>query len=135
MGILETNRIASEFLARLSAGADPEVIAALFSKDLRFEIAGDVGVLPWIGRRVGRHAATEFFRDSRRLLEPLRFDIHDILTNDSRAVLIGELASRVRHTGKDIETAFTLILTVSEREIVDFRMIEDSFAVSRAARA
>src|SRR6266567_6314245 len=82
MSLEETTRIAGEFLARLGAGADHE-IAALFSTDLDFEIAGDVGALPWIGKRFGRSAAADFFRDVRRLIEPLRFEIHDVLTNET----------------------------------------------------
>jgi hypothetical protein len=66
---------------------------------LDFEIAGDVGALPWIGRKVGRSAAADFFRDARRRVEPLRFEIHDILTKDDRAVILGELASRAKSTG------------------------------------
>jgi ketosteroid isomerase-like protein len=131
----ETTRIAKELLARMGAGADHDEIAALFSTDLDFEIAGDVGVLPWIARSVGRSAAADFFRDVRRLVEPLRFEIHDILTNDSLAVIVGELASRVTSTGKTVETGFAFVLTVSGGEITRFRMLEDSFAVSRAARA
>jgi ketosteroid isomerase-like protein len=82
-----------------------------------------------------RSAAADFFRDVRRLIEPLRFEIHDVLTNDSRAVIVGELASRVKSTGKTVETAFAFVLTVSGGEITRFRMLEDSFAVSQAARA
>jgi uncharacterized protein len=50
-------------------------------------------------------------------------------------VIVGELASRVKSTSKTVETAFAFVLTVSGGEITRFRMLEDSFAVSRAARA
>jgi hypothetical protein len=45
-----------------------------------------------------------------------------------------ELASSVNATGKIIESPFALILTVSEGKINRFQMLEDTFAVSRAAR-
>jgi glycerol-3-phosphate dehydrogenase len=35
---------------------------------------------------------------------------------------------------RQVETAFALMLTVSGGDITSFRMLEDSFAVSRAAR-
>lgn len=129
----ETRRIAEELLARMGAGADPEYIAALFSTNLEFDIAGDPGALPWIGKKFGRTAAADFFRDLHRLVEPLSFEVHDILANDSRAVILGALASRVLLTGKVVETAFALVLTVSAGEITHFRMLEDSYAVSQAA--
>jgi len=130
----ETKRIAEELLTRMGAGAAPDNIATLFSSNLEFEIAGDVGALPWIGKKTGRAAAADFFRDVRRLVEPLRFEVHEILTSDSRAVILGELASRSTLTGKTLETAFAFVLAISGGEITHFRMLEDSFAVSQAAR-
>jgi uncharacterized protein len=127
-------RIAEELLARIGKGADPDEIATLFSGDVQFEIAGDVGALPWIGQKTGRGAASDFFRDTRRLTQPVRFDVQGILADDSRAVILGGLASRVTATGKIIETAFAIILTIANLEITRFQMLEDSFAVSRAAR-
>ena len=130
----QNSRIAQELLASIGQGADPDEIAALFSGDVQFEIAGDVGALPWIGQKTGRNAAADFFRDTRRLTQPVRFDVQGILADDSRAVILGALASRVSATGKIIETAFAIILTIANLEITRFQMLEDSFAVSRAAR-
>jgi uncharacterized protein len=131
----QNSRIAQELLAGIGAGAEPDKIAELFSGDAQFDIQGDVGALPWIGRQSGRSAASDFFRDLRRLVEPIRFDVQDILTSDARAVIVGELASRVRANGRIVESAFALILTVSGGEIIRFQMLEDSFAVSRATRS
>jgi uncharacterized protein len=131
----EQNRhIAQQLLSGMGEGADPNEIAALFRADVQFEIPGDVGALPWIGRSTGRSAAANFIRDTRRLIEQLHFDVQDILASDDRAVIVGELRTRIKATGKIIESAFALILTVSGGEITRFQMLEDSFAVSRAAR-
>ncbi len=115
-------------------GAAPAEIAKLFSGDVRFEVAGDTGALPWIGQKIGRAAAASFIQDLRELTEPIRFDVQGILANDKRAVILGELASRVRSTGKVVETAFALVLTVTDGQITGFQMLEDCFAVSQAAR-
>ncbi len=130
----QTKHIAQEFLSRLGTGAEPEEIAKLFSPDLDLDIPGDAGALPWIGRTTGRGAIVNFISATRSLLEPLRFDVHDILASDSRAVILGELASRVTGSGKVIETPFAIVLTVSGGEITRFLMLEDSFAVSIAIR-
>jgi len=126
--------IAEKLLGMIGQGAAPPDIAALFSRDVQFEVAGDVGALPWIGKRVGRDAASDFFGDTRRLTQPERFDVQAILADEGRAVILGELASKVHATGKTIETSFALILTISSLEISRFQMLEDSYAVSRAAR-
>src|SRR6266436_7311223 len=49
--------IAQQLLAGIGEGSAPETLAAMFAEDLRFEIQGDDGVLPWIGHKNGRQAA------------------------------------------------------------------------------
>ena len=126
--------IAGALLAALGAGAPADEIAVLFSTDAQIEIDGDVGVVPWIGRKVGRRAVADFVRNTRELLAPVRFAVESVLADDSHAVIIGELASRVRATGKLIETAFAIVLRIHNGEITRFRMLEDSFAVSSSGR-
>jgi ketosteroid isomerase-like protein len=126
--------LAQEFLNRLAGGAEPAAIAALFSENLEWEIAGDTGALPWIGKKSGRAAIVDFVRDSRAVIERITFDVHDILAGDERAVILGSLASRLRRTGRIIKTDFAIVLSLAHGEIVRFQMLEDSFAVSQAAR-
>jgi ketosteroid isomerase-like protein len=127
--------IAQQLLTGIGEGKDPNVIAALFSENVVFEIPGDDGVLPWIGRKTGRGAVTDFIRGLRSMTEPIKFDLQDVLANDARAVIVGELVTRIKATGSVIESAIAIILTVSDGEVTRFQMLEDSFAVSRAARA
>jgi ketosteroid isomerase-like protein len=126
--------IAQQLLADIGSGAEPDEIAALFSTEVQFEVPGDVGALPWIGRRSGRSAVSDFIRGTRSLIERVRFDVKGILANDDWAVIFGDLASKVNATGRIIESPFALILYVSDATITRFQMLEDTFAVSRAAR-
>ena len=130
----DTLRLAQEFLRRMGSDAEPAEIAKLFSETLEWDIAGDTGVLPWIGHKSGRGAISDFVRDSRAMLERISFEVHDILASDKRAVILGSLASKLKRTGKVVTTDFAIILTVSNDEIVRFQMLEDSFAVSQVAR-
>jgi ketosteroid isomerase-like protein len=130
----DTLHLAQEFLRRLGAGAEAGETAKLFSENLEWEIAGDIGVLPWIGQKSGRAAITDFINDSRAMIERISFGVHDVLASDDRAVILGSLASRVKRTGKIINTDFAIVLTVANGEIIRFQMLEDSFAVSQAAR-
>jgi ketosteroid isomerase-like protein len=126
--------IAQQLLAGIGEQSDPEVIAAMFAEDLRFEIQGDDGVLPWIGLKTGRQAAADFFRDIRVLTEPVSFQVDDILGSAERAVLIGELATRIKSSGRVTRSQFAIVLTISGNLITRFQMIEDSFDLSRAVR-
>jgi ketosteroid isomerase-like protein len=127
--------IAQKLLEGIGSGRDPAEIAALFDADLVFEIQGDVGALPWIGRRAGRQAIADFIRDIRTLTEPITFEVDDILASDSRAAIIGALQSRIKATGKVTATQFAIILTIASNVVTRFQMLEDSFDVSKAARA
>jgi ketosteroid isomerase-like protein len=130
----DTFQLAQEFLRRMGNGAEPAEIAKLFSENMEWEIAGDTGVLPWIGQKSGRAAITDFVNDSRAMIERLGFDAHEILASDKRAVILGSLASRLKRNGKIVKTDFAIILTVGNGEIIRFQMLEDSFAVSQWAR-
>jgi ketosteroid isomerase-like protein len=126
---------ARQLLASLGERKDPDVIAAMFSESVVFEIPGDTEALPWIGRRqTGRRAIAEFIRGLRSLTEPVKFDVQDILASDARAVIVGELATRIKATGKVIEFPFAIVLTVFSGQLTQFQLLENSFAVSMATR-
>ena len=127
-------KIARALLEGIASGRDPAEIAALFAENLSFEIQGDDGVLPWIGRKVGRQAMVEFIRDLRDLTEPLAFDVEDILASEDRAVIVGSLRSRIKATGRITASQFALVLTIDRRIVNRFQMLEDSFDLSKAAR-
>jgi ketosteroid isomerase-like protein len=127
--------IARNLLEGIGGGKDPDEIAALFDADLVFEIQGDDGVLPWIGRKTGRQAVADFIRDIRALTEPVSFEVEDILASANRAAIIGALQTRVKATGKIIATQFAIILTITGDVVTRYQMLEDSFDVSKAARS
>jgi ketosteroid isomerase-like protein len=126
--------IAQKLLEGIRGGRDPAEIATLFGADVLFEIQGDDGVLPWIGRKTGRQAITDFIRDIRTLTEPVAFDVEDILASERRAAIIGALRTRIKATGKIIATQFAIILTITGDVVTRYQMLEDSFDVSKAAR-
>jgi ketosteroid isomerase-like protein len=135
MGHQHNAAIARKLLEGIGGGQDPVEIAAPFDADLVFEIQGDDGALPWIGRKTGRQAMVDFICDIRALTEPVAFDVEDILASDSRAAIIGALQTRIKATGKVTATQFAIILTISGDVVTRFQMLEDSFDVSKAAHA
>ena len=126
--------IAQKLLEGIGGDRSPTEIAALFDAEVVFEIQGDDGVLPWIGRKTGRRAIVNFIRDIRTLTEPISFDVDDILASNSRAAIIGALQARIKATGKITATQFAIILTITGDVVTRFQMLEDSFGVSKAAR-
>jgi len=135
VGQVRNLTLARELIAALHEGRHPDAIVAIFSEDVLFEIPGDDGVLPWIGHRRGRPAVADFVATTRAMTDLLTFNVEDIMASNARAVIVGELASRIKTTDKVVETAFAIVLTISGNQIVRFQMLEDSFAVSLAVRA
>jgi ketosteroid isomerase-like protein len=126
--------IAQTLLEGIGGGKEPGAIATAFASDLVFEIQGDDGVLPWVGKKTGREAVADFIRDIRVLTEPVTFDVEDILASESRAAIVGSLKTRIEATGRITATQFAIILTVVDGVVTRFQMLEDSFDVSKAAR-
>jgi ketosteroid isomerase-like protein len=52
------------------------------------------------------------------MIERISFEVHDILAGENRAVILGSLASRLKHTGRTINTDFAIVLTAADGEIV-----------------
>ena len=130
----QTLKIARQLIAAIGTEEPLETIASLFDDEVVVEFPGDVGALPWIGRKVGRAAITQFIGDSRSLIARDEFAVQDFLSSDTRAAVVGTLTVRVLATGRFIRSPFVILLTVSDGAITQFLMLEDSFAVSRAAR-
>jgi ketosteroid isomerase-like protein len=126
--------IAQKLLEAIGSDRSPTEITALFDAKVVFEIQGDDGVLPWIGRKTGRRAIINFIRDIRTLTEPITFEVDDILASNSRAAIIGALQTRIKRTGKITATQFAIILTITGGLVTRFQMLEDSFGVCKAAR-
>jgi ketosteroid isomerase-like protein len=130
----QNRNIAEELLTAIGSGSPPGTISAMFDADVVFEIAGDTGALPWIGRSTGRAAVVDFVEANRRLLQPIGFNVQEIPASDERAVVVGDLASIVTATDRLIGTSFAVVLTITDGLISRFLMLEDSFQVSAASR-
>lgn len=126
--------LAEALLAGIRSGTDPAELATAFSRRVSFEIQGDEDTLPWVGRRTGRAAAAGFFRNLRELTETVRCDVDEVLCSESRAVIVGNIALRLKETGRIFKSQFAIILTVAEDEIVRCQMLGDSFGLSHVVR-
>lgn len=124
--------VTEAFFYRIATAEDVHEIAELVSENVDWLVAGNTHVVPWIGRKYEKKGVAEFYAQIRAQISSEYFEIKDILVKDNRVVAIGELASRVKKTGKLIETEFVFDIRVEDGLITRFRMFEDSHAVSEA---
>lgn len=129
---LYLERVAA-FLAAPDESATLDAILDLFGEKVDWDIPGDLETVSWIGPRLDRAGVAAFFRELAERIEPRDVKVRRILADDETAVVLGELESLVRATGKLIHSPFAYDLTVSEGKIVRYRMLEDSYGVARAA--
>lgn len=126
--------LAEALVAGLRSGVDPAELAKLFSRNVSFEIQGDEDILPWVGRRTGRAAAAEFFRNLHELTDTVRCNVDEILGSETRAVVVGDIALRLRKTGRIFKSQFAINLTIGEHEVFRCQMLGDTFNLSRVVR-
>lgn len=132
--------VAERYLERVAAFlAAPEepgrldAILDLFTEAVDWDIPGDLETVSWIGPRRDRESVAAFFRELAERIEPRDVKVRRILADADTAVVLGDLESLVRATGKLIRSPFAYDLTVRSGRIVRYRMLEDSHAVARAA--
>lgn len=130
----QTERTINELFSMVKAGATPFELSQLFSSNVDFYIAGDTEHVPWIGKKNDKKEVASFYTQLAEFVESIQFEIEDILVKGKRAVVLGHLISRVKKTGKVIKSEFAFDLTVDDQKITRFRLFEDSFAVSEAAK-
>ncbi|MCM2505517.1 nuclear transport factor 2 family protein [Aureimonas altamirensis] len=129
---LYLERVAA-FLAAPEAPGTLDAILDLFADDVDWDIPGDLETVSWIGPRRDREGVAAFFRELAERIEPRGAKVRRILADEQTAVVLGDLESLVRATGKLIQSPFAYDLTVQDDKIVRYRMLEDSHAVARAA--
>lgn len=119
-------------LSLSSSKTSPEEISQLFGEDAYFEVPGPPELIPWAGGRHGREGVESFFRLHRELVEVIVFDADTLIVEGPRAVITGRLQSRVRATGRPIESAFAAEIKVDGGMIQTYRLYEDTYAVASA---
>ena len=126
-----TRETVDAFFQRLAA-PEPETIVQLFADPVDWFIPGNEALAPWLGRRGTRDDVVAFFRLLFANVEPLRAEVQHILVDGETAIATGEFASRMLATGKVVESIFFIQFTVRDRQIVRYRLLEDSHAVAVA---
>jgi ketosteroid isomerase-like protein len=118
-------------LLALTGDGDLEAAAALFADDVDFAVPGAPD-LPWVPKANSADGMLEFFRRLPQYLESRRFAVDKILADEEDAMVLGDLVSTVRATGRDIVTRFVIHLSVRDGKFTRYHLYEDSWAVAQA---
>lgn len=111
---------------------DGDKLVSLFSENVNWYIPGDEAKAPWLGKRSSREEVRQFYQLLWGQTEPLSATIDHIFTDVEEAVITGEFSTRMQPTGQVVDSPFCIRLTIKEGLITRYRLLEDSYAVSRA---
>ncbi|NOL42498.1 SnoaL-like domain-containing protein [Kribbella sandramycini] len=117
-------------LQHVGAG-ETDAAAALFADDVDFFIPR-AAELPWVPDVDSAAGMATYFGLLRTHLDGKRFDVERIVADATDAVVIGQLVSTVRATGRDIESRFAIHVGTRDGRITRYHFYEDSLAVAQA---
>lgn len=128
----ETRKAVHSLFDALAAGDSSDRLATRFDEDVDWFIPGDTASVPWIGRKYGRAGVAEFYRQLHELVVAERFEIRVIVAEGQHCVVLGDLVSLVRATGRRIKSEFAIDIEVHDGLLTRYHMFEDTWAVARA---
>ena len=111
---------------------DLKNLTTLFANNVDWYIQGDEANVLWLGKRKSRQEVLAFYRLLWQNTEPLSAIIDNIFIDGKKAVISGEFSTKMLQTGKVVDSLFFIQLTVENHEIIKYRLLEDSYAVSVA---
>ncbi|PST82657.1 hypothetical protein C7T94_08325 [Pedobacter yulinensis] len=126
-----THAITKDFLHYLQQ-RNLEKLMNLFADEVKWEIPGDVTNIKWLGVRKNKPEIRDFFEMLWKETEPVSGEIATILYDDHNVIIKGAFTTRMLKTGKVVSSLFFIHFTVLGDKIVEYTLLEDSYAVSQA---
>ncbi len=123
--------IAQNFLKHLTE-RNLEDLTSLFSENLDWYIPGDESKAEWLGKRNNRKDVSAFYELLWKNTEPVSAKIDNMFTDKQNAVITGEFSTRMIATNKIVDSMFCIQMQIQSNQIVKYRLLEDSYAVSKA---
>jgi uncharacterized protein len=100
--------------------------------DVRWFEIGPQDLIPTAGTREGRKQVEEFFATLEASEEVQSFKPQHFVAQGDTVVVLGELKSRVRSTGRVINSPWVHVFTLSGGKISEFRSFYDTAAAMTA---
>ncbi|MEE6188014.1 nuclear transport factor 2 family protein [Niabella digestorum] len=129
--MIDAKKIVEAFLEYLQQ-RDLNRIVNLFAENVKWQIPGNENRIAWLGKRNSRAEVEAFFKLLWSATVPLSASIHKILMTGSDVIIKGDFATKMLKTGKIVTSIFFIHFVVKEEKIVEYTLLEDSFAVAQA---
>jgi ketosteroid isomerase-like protein len=107
---------------------DIDTLLGLFNEDIEWVSPGPPE-LATSGRRRGRQGVAEFFTAVNQVFDIQRFEPKEFIAQGDRVVVLGDETSRIKATGKVLDSEWAHAFTLRDGKIVSFHDYVDTAAV------
>lgn len=129
-----TTKIVQDFLKHLTERNLKELME-LFPETVDWYIPGDQHKAPWLGKRNNREEIFEVFELLWKSTEPVSAQIDNIFIEKENVVIAGEFSIKMVKTKNIVDSLFFIQMQIQDDQIKRYRLLEDSFAVSKSLTA
>ena len=125
------NKVVQDFLKYLSERNLTE-LTQLFNETVDWYIPGDVTKATWLGIRNTRQEVSDFYELLWKNTQPVSANIDNIFADEENAVIVGEFTTKMIKTNNILNSLFCIQMRIQDNKIVRYRLLEDSFKVSKS---
>ena len=125
------NKVVQDFLKYLGERNLTE-LTQLFSETVDWYIPGDETKATWLGIRNTRQEVSDFYELLWKNTQPVSANIDNIFADEENAVIVGEFSTKMVKTNNILNSLFCIQMRIQDNKIVRYRLLEDSFKVSKS---
>jgi uncharacterized protein len=110
---------------------DMKALLSLFDEDIDWRTLTVEGA-PYRAHYRGRDDVARFFSDLQQTEEIIRFETHEFIGQGDRVVVLGSYSSKVRATGRTLDSDWVHVYRVRNGRITEHREYADTGAMVNA---
>ncbi len=126
-----TKTILNNFLTYLQ-NRDLGNLVDLFADNVKWVIPGNDKDIKWLGTRRTKIEIEDFFKMLWKETEPISAEIHKILIENEDVIIKGLFTTKMLATEKIVNSIFFIHFIVNNEKIIEYTLLEDSYAVSQS---
>jgi uncharacterized protein len=131
---LKTNKqIVQNAYGYFTSGNIPELLNIL-TDDVKWTTPGPATIIPWVGFRSGKQQVGEFFKLVSENIEFQKFEPKEYIAEGDKVVVFGHWEGKSKKTGKVDSSSWTMMFTIKNGKVCEFREFSDTFSAVETFR-
>jgi len=126
----ENSKTIQDMYAAFSRGDIQGVLAHIDEQVVWRPVLGTASYVPTAGERRGKVAVAEFFKILGETVAFQEFQAKQFVAQGDTVVALGHYAATAKTTGRPFKSEFTMVFTLKNRKVVEFKEFADSAAIN-----